>query len=176
MSCPKVTYYEIIVCRNRTWRWEDDPLKINVGSNILILILVGPWAHIKVFRTSFYVPASEERKMYVRLGHDVVVTSLTSRRIRTSGNLSYGPKIGRPLNVRKCLAFIFLSELSEPFVKHKFHERRHELFDNITIQDYNDVTLKLLWVHTKGSVQPCVQSDIDVLIKNGHWMFFFYIY
>ena len=44
-----------IVRRIRTWRWEDDLF----------------WARMKVFRTSFYVPASVERNSYVRFGRDV---------------------------------------------------------------------------------------------------------
>ena len=73
----------------RTWRWEDDLL----------------WARMKVFRTSFYVTASLERNKYVRIGRDVDVTSfLRPRRIMTSGKLSYGPKVGCPLNVRGRLA------------------------------------------------------------------------
>ena len=56
-------------------------------------------------RTSFYVAASLERNSYVRIGRDVDATSfLRPRRIRTSGKLSYGPKLGRPLNVRGRLA------------------------------------------------------------------------
>ena len=53
---------------------------------------------MKVFRTSFYVLASADT--YVRIGRDVNDTYfIRSRRIRTSGKLSYGPKEGRPLNV-----------------------------------------------------------------------------
>ena len=60
---------------------------------------------MKVFRTSFYVPASVERNSYVRFGRDVAATSfLRPRRIRTSGKLLYGPKVRRPLNVRGRLA------------------------------------------------------------------------
>ena len=78
-----------IVRRIRTWRWEDDLL----------------WARMKVFRTSFYVPASSERNTDVRFRRDVDATSfLRPRRIRTSGKLSYGPNVGRPLNVRGRLA------------------------------------------------------------------------
>ena len=77
------------VCRIRTWRWEDDL----------------HWALMKVFRTSFYVLASVERNSYVRFERDVEAASyLRLRRIRTSGKLSYGPKAGRPLNVRGRLA------------------------------------------------------------------------
>ena len=58
-----------------------------------------------VFRTSFYVPTSVKRIKYVRFGRDVHATSfLRPRRIRTSGKLSYGPKVERPLNVRGRLA------------------------------------------------------------------------
>ena len=78
-----------IVRRFRTWRWEDGLL----------------WARMKVFRTSFYAPASVERNTYVRLERDLDATSfLRPRRIRTSWKLSYGPKEGRPLNVRGRLA------------------------------------------------------------------------
>ena len=73
-----------IVCRIRTWRREDDKRR----------------AHMKVFRTSFYVQTSIERNSYVRFGRDVHATSfLRPWRIRTSGKLSHGPKVGRPLNV-----------------------------------------------------------------------------
>ena len=73
----------------RTWRSEDDLL----------------WTRVKVFRTSFYVSTSVERDSYVRLGRNVDATSfLRPRRKRTSGKLSYGPKVGRPLNVRGRLA------------------------------------------------------------------------
>ena len=68
-----------------TWRWEDDLL----------------WANIKVFRTSFDVPASEQRNSYVRILPDVgTSSSLGLRRMMTSGKLSYRPKVGCPLNVR----------------------------------------------------------------------------
>ena len=78
-----------IVRRIRTWRREDDLV----------------WARMKVFRTSFYVPMSVERNLYVRNGRDVDATSfLRPRRIRTSGKLSYGLNSERPLNVRGRLA------------------------------------------------------------------------
>ena len=78
-----------IVRRIRTRRWEDDLL----------------WAHMKVFRTSFYVPAFIERNSCVWFGRDVDARSfLRSRRKRTSGRLSHGPKVRRPLNVRGRLA------------------------------------------------------------------------
>ena len=81
--------HSVKVRRIRFWRWEDDLL----------------WDRMKVFRTSFYVPASVERNGYVRFGHDVDATSfLRPRRIKTSGKLSYGPKVGFPLNVRGRLA------------------------------------------------------------------------
>ena len=59
---------------------------------------LGPY---KSFWTSFYVPASVQRNLYVRLRHHVDATSfLRPRQIGTSGKLSYGPKVGYPLNVR----------------------------------------------------------------------------
>ena len=58
-------------------------------------------AHMKVFRTSFNVPDSVECNSYVRLGRGVYAKSfLRPRRIRTSGDLSYGPNVGHPLNLR----------------------------------------------------------------------------
>ena len=46
-----------------------------------------------------------KRNLYVRLGHDVDAMSfLHLRRIRTSWKHLYGPKVGRPLNVRGRLA------------------------------------------------------------------------
>ena len=78
-----------IVRRIRSWRWEDDLI----------------WARMKVFRMSFYVPASVERYSNVRFGRDVdAAYFIRPRRIRTSGKLSYGPKVGRPLNIRGGLA------------------------------------------------------------------------
>ena len=58
---------------------------------------------MKVFRTSF---TSLRPKNVIRTSDaDVDATSfLRPRRIRTSEKLSYGPKVGRPLNVRGRLA------------------------------------------------------------------------
>ena len=58
------------------------------------------WARMKVFRTSLFVP-DEEKTLdgrRVRIGRAKYVPR-TSGRKRTSGKLSYGPKVGRPLNV-----------------------------------------------------------------------------
>ena len=56
------------------------------------------WARIKLIATSFHVPAYE-RNSYIRLGRDVGATSfLRPRRMRTSGILSYGSRVGCPLN------------------------------------------------------------------------------
>ena len=59
------------------------------------------WAHMHVFRASLYVPTSVGRYSYVRLGRNVNTTSsLRPRRIKMSGKLTYGTKLGRPIDVR----------------------------------------------------------------------------
>ena len=71
---------------------------------------LGPYVS---FPDVLYVPASVERHSYVRFGRDVGATSfLRPQRKRTSGKLTHGPKVGRPLNVHGRLA-----EWVLPFVK-----------------------------------------------------------
>ena len=78
---------------------------LSTSLSVVTLRPVWLWARMKVFRTSFYVPASLERNSHVRIGRDVDATSfLRPRRITTSGKLSYGPKVWRLLNVRGRLA------------------------------------------------------------------------
>ena len=60
---------------------------------------LGPF---ECFRTSFNV---EESNSYIRLGRGVGATYiLDPRKTRTSRKLSYGPKVGLPLNDRGRLA------------------------------------------------------------------------
>ena len=58
------------------------------------------WAHMEVFRTSLFVADVEKTLKWrrVRIGRTNYVLR-TPVRSRTSGKLSYGPTVGRPLNV-----------------------------------------------------------------------------
>ena len=58
------------------------------------------WARMKVFRTSLFVADVEKtlHRRRVRIGRMNYVLR-TPGRNRTSGKLSYGPYVGRPLNV-----------------------------------------------------------------------------
>ena len=58
------------------------------------------WARMKVFRTSLFV-ADEEKALHrrrVRVGRTNNVLRTPGRK-RAPGKLSYGPKVGHPLNV-----------------------------------------------------------------------------
>ena len=79
-----------ITRRIRTWRRYDNKL----------------WADMKVFRTSFHVPASKERNSYAPLGRDFRATSFL-RFISTITNVrkkTKGTTEGRSLDVRGRLA------------------------------------------------------------------------
>ena len=48
------------------------------------------------------------------------------------------------LNCLMMYFIVFCVSSVEPFEKHKLNEVRHRLYDNVTLQDYNDVTLQQL--------------------------------
>ena len=54
---------------------------------------------MKVFRTSLFVADEEIRSIDVAADSDVPITLYGRRDVKTSGKLSYGPKVGRPINV-----------------------------------------------------------------------------
>ena len=59
-----------------------------------------PWARMKVFRTSLFVADVDKtlRRRRVRIGRSYYVLRTPGRK-RTPWKLSYGPKVGHPLNV-----------------------------------------------------------------------------